>query len=147
MISLALHTIRTTRLQRLVFSESSSPFTSVFHLCRYSGRNTRIRGYFLLRGPRVLCGSFSHLAAAKGSSAAPNCSSNPPNCSSNLPKCSRSAQLEPFPGEPIFTTLSRQTPYNFAPEKSPPNLSASPWLGRPTLRILIRIRWHDQVAI
>ena len=57
------------------------------------------------------------------SSAAPNSSSTLPNRSSHLPKCSRSAQLEPFAGDPLFATSSRQTPYNFAFEKSASHLS------------------------
>ena len=61
---------------------------------------------------------------AKPSSHFPNRSSDLPKCSSNFPKCSRSAQLEPFPGEPIFTTISRQTTYNFAAEKTASDLSA-----------------------
>ena len=60
------------------------------------------------------------------SSAAPNCSSNRPNSSSDVPKSSRSAQLEPFPSEANFTTLSRQTPCDFAPEKTPCHLSPAP---------------------
>jgi hypothetical protein len=63
-------------------------------------------------------------AAPNSSSTPPNCSSTLPNCSSNLPNCSRSAQLEPFASEPVFATLSRQTPCNFAPEKTASNLSA-----------------------
>jgi len=72
-----------------------------------------------------LCAGLPKPARPKPSSAAPNCSSTLPKSSSDLPKCSSRAHLEPFADEPIFATLSRQTPYNFAPEKSPPDLSPS----------------------
>ena len=71
----------------------------------------------------LLCERLPTSHVPKPSSAAPNRSSNLPNRSSNLPKCSSRAQLEPFPNDPVFATLSRQTTYNFAPENSTSHLS------------------------
>ena len=66
------------------------------------------------------------------SSALPSRSSTLPNCSSDFPKCSSRPQLEPLANNPIFTTLSRQTTYNFAPENSSSHLSVPlPLAGSP----------------
>jgi hypothetical protein len=76
---------------------------------------------------------------ADHSSTAPKRSSTLPNRSSNRPKPSRTAQLEPFPDDPIFTTLSRQTTCNSAREKSASDLSASQSLP-PTLPVGTRVK-------
>jgi dienelactone hydrolase len=70
----------------------------------------------------------------KRSSHFPNCSSACPNCSSRCPNPSRTAQLEPLTKKPNRTTISRETPYGFAFEKSSSNLSAS---MKPAISILI----------
>ncbi len=70
----------------------------------------------------------------KHSSHIPKRSSALPKCSSRVPSPSRSAKLERFAIDPIRTTISRQTPYEFASKKSPSNLSAS---MKPTISILI----------
>jgi hypothetical protein len=169
-------------------------FPSMFHLGRYSRRNTRIRGYCLLPSwplctlwfrpvgsknmknvnllsfasrinlQRSSCAqlertpllptlthqqltiitreTFSKLERLPSpfrtphsalrtfsrcpSSAAPNCSSTLPNPSSNVPNPSRNAQLEPFASRPNFTSLSRPTPYESAPEKTTSDLSPLP---------------------
>jgi len=121
MIFLSLHTIRAARLQKLVFSASFAASHPCFIRARTpAGIPASVATAFcLLRDLCVRCGSFCILAAAKCSSAAPNCSSDRPNCS-------RCAQLEPFPGEPIFTTISRQTTYKSDAEKSASHLSLSP---------------------
>ena len=62
-------------------------------------------------------------ATLNRSSTAPNCSSSLPNPSSDAPNRSSSAQLEPFPGDPIFATTSRPTTYNSSSEKPASNLS------------------------